>query len=460
MQRITSTNPGRNYEVVGGVAATTTSEIVRQVRLANEAKEGWRLLGVDSRIVHLRRVLEICKRRAKEIAQIITKEVGTPITASKEEIDWSFGYFNWFLENARQAIAPQVVGQDDVSIHTIYFEPIGTAAVITPWNLPFDLFLWGVIPNLLVGNTVIYKAAEECVLTGALFENIMEEAQLPKGVFSSIHGAAKEGAFLLNQNIDLIWFTGSTNVGQKIYSAAGKKFIKPILEMGGSNPAIIFEDADIDKAIAGVLSKRFMFCGQTCDADKRLIVHASIAQDVIARLQKKVEEFVLGDPEDAKTTMGPLVSKKQLDLLVSQVADAVKKGAIIITGAKKPSHLHGAYYCPTILTNIHPSMRVWTEEVFGPVLPIVTFTTEEEAIRLANDTEFGLGSQIYTRDENRIQRMISAIQAGNVDVNAVGHFRPYDPFGGYKKSGMGREHGIVGFQELCQIKIVSKPVEL
>jgi succinate-semialdehyde dehydrogenase/glutarate-semialdehyde dehydrogenase len=285
----------------------------------------------------------------------------------------------------------------------------------------------------------------------------MEEAKLPKGVFASVHGAAEEGALLVSQDIDLIWFTGSSEVGRKIGEIAGKKFIKPILEMGGSNPVVIFEDADIDKAVSGVTSKRFMFCGQTCDADKRLIVHESIFKEVVLKLQSAVEKFVIGNPEDPKTTFGPLVSKKQLYLLESQVEDAIMKGAKVITGGRKPPYLSGAYYYPTILTNIHRTMRVWREEVFGPVMPVITFKTEAEAISLANDTSYGLGSQIFSTDNKRIDRVSALIKAGNVDVNGVGHFRPYNPFGGYKISGMGREHGVVGFQELCQIKLVSKP---
>ncbi len=460
MATIQSTNPAKNYSLIGEVLVTSESEIQEKIKQANEAKEAWGRLDVKKRIEYVQKIDDLCKKKAREIASIITQEVGTPITACLDEVLWNKGYFEWFLGHVEEAISPTVVGRDDTSLHTVYYEPIGTAAVITPWNLPFDMFVWGAIPNLLVGNTVIYKAAEECVLTGKLLEEICSEAKLPQGVLSFVHGGAREGDILTSGDIDLIWFTGSTEVGQQLYQKAAKKFIKAVLEMGGSNPVLIFDDADLDSAASGVMSKRFMFSGQTCDADKRLIVQEKIFDDVVAKLKNKIESIVVGDPENPETTLGPLVSRKQLDLLESQVKDAVQKGATVIVGGKKPAGLNGAYYAPTLLTNIDKSMRVWKEEIFGPVLSVVSFTTEEDAIAKANDTIYGLGSQVFTKDTHRIERLVHAIQAGNVDVNGVGHFRPYNPFGGYKKSGLGREHGIDGFRELCQVKVVSKSASL
>jgi len=460
MTKLTSTNPAKNYSVIGEVTVSSEAEIVERVKRANDAKKEWSEIGIQKRIACVKRLYDLCKEQARNIASTITKEVGTPFTASLDEVLWNKGYFEWFLHNVESAIISQIVGKDEQSVHKVYYEPIGTAAVITPWNLPFDMFVWGAIPNLLVGNTVVYKAAEECALTGKLLEEIVERANFPHGVFSFVHGGAKEGATLTDQDIDLIWFTGSTEVGQLLYQKAAKKFIKAILEMGGSNPVIIFEDADIDLAVSGVMSKRFMFCGQTCDADKRLMIHESVFDTVIKKLSEKISAMVIGDPENPKTAIGPLVSKKQLDLLESQVLDAVQKGATIVTGGKKPAEFKGAYYAPTLLTNINPTMRVWTEEVFGPVLVAIPFHSDDQAVRMANHTMYGLGSQIFTKDVGRMNKVSQAIQAGNVDVNGVGHFRPFNPFGGYKKSGMGREHGLDGFRELCQVKTVSSPRSL
>jgi acyl-CoA reductase-like NAD-dependent aldehyde dehydrogenase len=305
-----------------------------------------------------------------------------------------------------------------------------------------------------VGNTVIHKASEECVLSGKLFADIMEQVGLPTGVFSAIHGDGQQGAHLVTEPVDLIWFTGSSEVGKTLYQTAAKKFIRVVLEMGGSNPAVVFEDVAAETIIPTLKFKRFAYCGQTCDAVKRLIVHENIADAVISQLKTAVESIVVGDPQDPKTELGPLVSLSQRDLLSAQVADAVKKGATVICGGRAPD-LSGAYYMPTILTNIKKSMRVWQEEVFGPVLSVVTFQTEEEAISLANDTRYGLGAQVYSQDTHRALRVASRIQAGSVDINGASHFKPFNPFGGYKESGLGKEHGLHGFRELCQMKVVS-----
>jgi len=455
MKIITSVNPGNNYEVIGEVEATEKKEVAQKVSLANEAKNEWGRLPISERVKIVNKLHEAFRSREEEIGNCISKEVGTPINESKEEVRWDRGYAEWFLNNAHQALSDEILFEDATQIHKIVYEPVGSVAVITPWNLPYDMFIWGVIPNLLAGNTVIYKAAEECVLTGKLFEDIADSAGLPSGVLSFVHGDAEEGNVLVHEPVDMIWFTGSSTVGKELFALAGKKFIRSVMEMGGSNPAIIFDDADIDTLLSTVLFKRFSFCGQTCDAVKRVIIHESRYEEFVKRFSKKILELTVGRPEDESTQLGPLVSKKQLDLLLSQVDDARAKGATIIIGGVAPENLKGAYLLPTLIGNVTTSMRVWHEEVFGPVLSIVSYKTEEEAVTLANDTEYGLGALLFTKDLSRIERLSKTLQAGNIDVNGCGHFKPYVPFGGYKSSGMGREHGVAGFRELCQIKTVS-----
>lgn len=453
MNKLISINPATGKSN-GSVNVSSLSDIKRKVAAANKAKESWRQIGIAHRIEYVRRAYSLFQSRAEDIATIITKEVGTPITECRGEVAWDWSYLDWFLDTVEQAVAPETVGEDASCIYTSTYEPLGTAAVITPWNLPFDLFLWGVIPNLLVGNTVIHKASEECALSGKLFADIMDEAHFPEGVFSAVHGDGKQGAYLVEQDIDLIWFTGSSSVGKKLYATAGKKFIRSLLEMGGSNAAIVFEDSDVDAAIPVLKFKRFAYCGQTCDAVKRLLVHKSIFSQVVEKLRQEVDKIVLGDPMDLKTEMGPLVSVVQRDLLSAQVADAVKKGAQVVIGGKKPNR-PGAYYLPTILTDITPVMRVWKEEVFGPVLVVVPFETEAQAIAMANDNRYGLSAQIYTADPDRAMRVVSELKVGSVETNGASHFKPFNPFGGMKESGMGREHGVHGFRELCQIKVLS-----
>lgn len=454
--KIRSINPS-DYTINGEVETSSEEEIGNKVELANKAKLSWKNTPIVDRISYLQKAKNILQEHEAEIADIISKEVGTPITECKDEVSWDWGYFDWFLDNAAKHLSPEKVYEDNQSIHEVWYEPYGVVAAITPWNLPFDMFVWAVIPNLLAGNVVIHKASEECILSGKLFENLMTEVGLPEGVFQAIHGDGVQGEYLVNQDIDMIWFTGSYEVGHKLYKLAADKFIKATLELGGSNPTIILPDADIDSLLGSLMFKRYSFCGQTCDALKRLIVHETIYDQVVDELSKQIKSLKVGDPSNSDTQMGPLVSEKQLNLLKSQVDDALQNGAKILAQGEVNSTHNGAYHAPTLLGEIKPSMRVWKEEVFGPVLPIVKFKTEEEAIKLANDTQYGLGSQMFTEDNSKATELAAKIEAGNVDINGVGHFKPSSPFGGYKKSGLGREHGRHGFQEITQVKLVAKP---
>lgn len=455
MKKLISTNPAKNYEKIGELKISSLGEIKEKVNRANKVKKIWKDLGVEERTKRIAFLYQLVEKRKKEIALLITKEIGKPIKEAVDDIDWDLTYFKWYIDNGEKYLNDEITHKEDNIIHKVVYEPIGTTASIVPWNFPFGNFLWGVIPNLIAGNTVVFKHSEECPLTGKLIEEMMSELNLPKGVFSEVYGDGKVGKQLVSQDIDLIWFTGSSKVGKKLYEIAGKKFVKTILELGGSNPAIIFEDINVNEIKDKLYYKRFLNCGQVCDALKRLIVHESMFDKTVYLLKNLIELKKVGDPEDDKTDIGSLVAKRQLELLESQVDDAIKKGAKIITGGKKPENLKGAYYLPTILTNITRNMRVWKEEVFGPVLSVISFKTEKEAIDLANDTNYGLGAEVYSTDQKRALRIASAIEAGTININKGNHWLPCNPFGGYKESGMGREHGRWGFQELCQIKNIA-----
>ena len=455
MTKLISTNPASNYEIIGEVEISTDEEIAEKVADANKAKSVWKEMDVKQRIESLKPIYNEFKTRKDEIALLATKETGRLLAESKSIVSGHLDKIKWFLDNAESALSDEITHEDEKSIHKIVYEPIGVAAVITPWNHPFGMFVWGVFPNLLAGNTVVFKISEECPLVGKLIEKVMLAHQLPKGVFSEIYGGSNIGWKLASEKINLIWFTGSTKAGQQLYELAGKKFIKAILELGGSNPCIVFEDVDVQKIVSKIYTKRFKLCGQTCDALKRLIVHDSIFDEIVEKLKKEIESKNIGEPENPETDMGSLVAKRQLILLESQVKDATSKGAKVVVGGYSPKNVSGAYYMPTLLTNVSKDMRVWNEEVFGPVLSVVSFKTEEEAVSLANDTIYGLGSVIFTDDTERAKRIASKIETGTVEINNANHWLSCNPFGGYKKSGMGREHGIVGFRELCQFKVIS-----
>ena len=453
MKKLISTNPAKNYEIIGEIDVSTDEGIQEKVGLANEAKTTWKEMGIKRRIELLRPIHEELEKRKNELSSLITKEMGKPKTEAN--IDGFLEEFVWFLDNGERALDEEITHEDEKSIHKIIYEPYGVAAVITPWNFPVGMFIWGTIPNLIAGNTVVFKISEECPLVGKLIEEIMNSGDLPRGVFSEVYGDGSVGQKLAESNVNLIWFTGSTKVGKLLYKIAAEKFIKVVLEMGGSSPAVLFEDVDVSDVIPEIYTERFRNCGQVCDAIKRLIVHESIFNKVVETLKQKIGKKIVGDPSNEKTQIGSLVAKRQLDLLEGQVEDAVEKGAKVVIGGKVPENLKGAFYEPTILTNITRDMRVWTEEVFGPVLPVIPFETEEEAIMLANDTSYGLGSRVYSKDLERAKRVASKIKAGTVEINHVSRWLSCNPFGGFKCSGMGREHGTVGFRELCQIKVIS-----
>jgi succinate-semialdehyde dehydrogenase/glutarate-semialdehyde dehydrogenase len=300
------------------------------------------------------------------------------------------------------------------------------------------------------------KHSEECPLTGKLFETILASTDLPEGVFNEVYGdGADTGEYLMNSAIDLVWFTGSTGVGKHLYLAAAKKFIPALLELGGSAPGIVCADADPESAVKSIYFNRFLNSGQTCDGLKRLIVHKSLVEEVTDRLKALVQTKKIGPAEDPATDIGPLAAERQLTSLEEQVADALAKGAKVIMGAQRPKHVRGAYYEPTILTDITQDMKVWKEEVFGPVLPIVSFDSLDQAIALANDTIYGLGAYVYSRDNDQALHIARAIKTGNVSINNASYVIPENPFGGVKDSGLGREHGRDGLRELCSVKTVA-----
>lgn len=455
-EKIISLNPGKNYEKIGEVDISSNHEIDEKVKKAKQAHNNWQK-DIITRISKLEELYNAFVKRQYEISSIASEEMGMPISVNKEiDIMSGLRYMRGYLDFAVQWLEPEIIFENGTEIHYLFFESKGVAAVSVPWNFPFCNFIWGVIQNLIVGNTVVFKHSEECPLTGKLLEEIIDSVNMPIGVFNEVYGdGSSVGEYLMNSDINLINFTGSTGVGKHLYHIAAKKFIPSILELGGSAAGIVFEDADLDIAIESIYFNRFINSGQSCDALKRLIVHQSLFDEVIKRLKKLIETKKIGNPLDSTTDLGPLVSQKQLITLENQVNDAIKKGAHIICGGKRPSNLLGAYYEPTILMDIKPDMSVWKEEVFGPVLPIVSFNTVAEAINLANDTQYGLGDYIYTKNNDLALQVSKILQTGNISINSANYVIPQDPFGGYKNSGLGRQHGKLGLRELCNTKVIA-----
>lgn len=454
MTYLISTNPADNYKEVGKVKISTDSEIKEKVSNAQKVKTYWKELGVKGRVKLLEPIRDEFRDRKDEVAKLISVETGKVITESNSEVTRYTDELSWFLENGLKALKDEITLDDEKSVHRMVFEPTGVAACIAPWNFPFGMSVWGIFPNLVVGNPVVFKISEESPMVGRLMEQIILNHNLPEGVFSEVYGAGDVGKKLSESDINLIWFTGSTRTGKSLYKTAADKFIKVVLEMGGSSPCIVFDDADIDLAAPVIFGGRFRHCGQVCSALKRLIVHDKIEGKLVSALAEIVEKQKIGNPLDINTDLGSLVAKRQLVLIKEQFQDALDKGAKIIAQTKIPKGLNGAFFPPTLLTNIKKNMRVWREEVFGPLFPIVTFKTEEEAVELANDTVYGLTGRVISEDLKRAERVASKIDAGTISINYESRFLACDPFGGYKDSGMGRERGLYGLRELCQVKVV------
>lgn len=451
--KLTSINPSDN-SVIGEVEVTTEAEIKSMVESAHKAKTGWKDLGVVGRNNILRNFYDLLEKNKQELAELQSLEMGMPIGESVGDVEGSLDYLKWYIDHAGEYLAPEVTLEDEQEIHTVYREPRGVVASIVPWNFPLANFVWQCGQSLVAGNVVILKHSEEVPLFEKKLEQISKEAQIPEGVLNFVYGDGKVGDILAHEDIDMLCFTGSTQVGKYLYTVAAQKFIPVVLEMGGSAPGIVFADADLPSVIDSIYTNRFMGGAQMCDGLKRLIVHASRFDEVVDLLKDKLSLQKIGSASDPTTTVGPLVADRQVRALEVQVEDAIAKGATIVTGGKRHLELKGAYYEQTLVTQIKCDMKVWTEETFGPVLPIISFETEAEAIELANDTRYGLGAYVFTSDKSLMQRVASQIQSGMVSQNNLSYIKPHNPFGGYKQSGLGREHGKYGFHDVTQIKVI------
>lgn len=457
MSKLASINPSTG-DVIGEVEVSSENDVKKAVATARNAQPAWAALTVAERIKALKSFADVSRERAEDIARLIAEETGRPISNTRTgNVQGGLEYLDAYLENAERYLAPKITYEDDKIIHEVVREPWGVVACICPWNYPYMNVVWQCVPALLAGNTVVYKNSEENPLFAKLVAELFEQAGMPEGVFNVIYGDGKVGDLLVRQDVDMITFTGSAQVGQQLAKVAADKFMPILAELGGSSPAIIFKDIPIDKGLAkAIFGQRFLHSGQICNAVKRLMVYEDGLDRIVELLAEISKEQKLGNALEESTDLGPLVAERQVAKIEEQVQDAVKKGAKVAYGGKRPEGLKGAYYEPTILTDITPDMSVWREETFGPVLPVISYKTETEAIELANDTEYGLGAHIFTSDEALFKRVAAQIKSGSVAQNNVNYFNPNSPFGGYKKSGIGRLHGQYGFDEVTQPKLIAR----
>ena len=439
-------------EIINRYEIMTKEQINDKVKKAQSTFQVWKS-NIDKRTDFLYTFAKELRKNKEHLAKTATQEMGKPIKEARSEVEKCAWTIEYYADHGEIFSTGEVVNTD-ARKSIISFQPLGVIGSIMPWNFPYWQGLRFAAPSLMVGNTIVLKPASATMQCGIEIEKAFEKAGVPQGVFQTIVGDSSVAEPLIDSDgINAITFTGSVPVGAKVAQRATSQIKKTVLELGGSDPFIVCEDADIEKASTGAVKGRFINCGQSCIASKRFIVVKNIADEFTEKFVQKTEKLRVGDPLSDDTDLGPLVNASGLKTIDSQVKDSVKEGAEILTGGEQ-TRSKGYFYKPTILKNVSSNMRVAQEEVFGPVAPIVVADSETEALRLANDSQYGLGASIWTEDLDKAERLSRMVRSGMVTVNNVVISDPRVPFGGVKKSGFGRELSRYGMLEFVNIKSV------
>jgi len=450
------TNPATG-ELLGTVPSVGAAETRRAIEAANAAWPAWRAKTAKERSAILRKWAELMMANQEDLAVIMTAEQGKPLTESRGEIAYAASFIEWFAEEGRRVYGDTIPGHLPDKRIVVIKQPVGVCAAITPWNFPAAMITRKVGPALAVGCTMISKPASATPFSALALAELGERAGLPKGVFSVVTGASGPigGEMTGNPLVRKVTFTGSTEVGKKLIGQAAATVKKVSMELGGNAPFIVFDDADLDAAADGAIASKYRNAGQTCVCANRILVQDQVYDAFAAKLAERVGKFKVGNGMEQGVTIGPLIDEAAVEKVEHHIADAVAKGAKVAMGGKR---LGGLFFEPTILTGVTPAMKVTREETFGPVAPLFRFKTEEEAIRLANDTEFGLASYFYARDLSRVTRVSEALEYGIVGINTGLISTAEAPFGGMKESGLGREGSKYGIDEYLEIKYLCMTV--
>ncbi|WP_454812993.1 aldehyde dehydrogenase family protein [Labrys neptuniae] len=444
-------------QAVAVISMGTPADVDKAVAAAKKAFATYSRTSVEERLALLEKLLEVYKRRYEEMAQTITLELGAPISMSRaQQADVGVGHLQGFIDALRHLKARDTLPNGDVVLR----EPIGVCGLITPWNWPINQIALKVVPALATGSTCVLKPSEFTPLNALLYAEMVEEAGFPAGVFNLVNGDGPSvgAALSKHKDIDMMSFTGSTRAGIAVSKDAAETVKRVTLELGGKSPNIIFEDADLEDRVAGSVLECFNNSGQSCDAPTRMLVQRSVYDKVVDIAERTGKTQAVGDPKQEGEHIGPLVSDIQFGRVQALIEAGVAEGArVLIGGPGKPEGYEKGYFVkPTIFANVDPNMRIAREEIFGPVLSIIPFDTEEQAIELANDTNYGLAAYLQTGDDKRAERVAARLRAGMVHINGGPH-RYGSPFGGYKQSGNGREGGIFGLEDFLEVKTVHRP---
>jgi aminomuconate-semialdehyde/2-hydroxymuconate-6-semialdehyde dehydrogenase len=433
--------------LIARIPCSDSTDIDQAVAAARQALPGWAALDICERADYLDQIADALEERSEELAALESLDTGKPITLAREvDAARSVSNFRFFAKIARE-FESETFEMSDALNHVVY-KPVGVAGLITPWNLPLYLLSWKVAPAIVMGNTVVAKPSELSPLTASLLADIIQETDLPDGVFNLIHGTGPHaGAALVEHpDVDLISFTGGTETGSTVAASAAPAFKKLSLELGGKNASIVFADSDADKTIPGVLRAAFLNQGQVCLCGSRILIERSIYPEFREEFLQAVQEMVLGDPFDPETELGALISPEHLAKVTSYIELAGIEGGVILCGGEAPGDIPeefsaGNWLMPTVIEGVSHDSRTATEEIFGPVVTLHPFDDEEEAITMANCTQYGLAGSVWTEDLVKGERIAAAIDSGMVWVNCWLHRDLRVPFGGVKQSGVGLEGG-------------------
>ena len=449
------TNPARG-DVIATVPDLTRADAARAIAAADKARHEWAARTGKERAAILRKWADLCMANQDDLATILTAEMGKPLAEAKGEIAYGASYIEWFGEEAKRIYGETIPGHQRDKRITVLKQPIGVAASITPWNFPNGMLARKVAPALAAGCGFVARPAAETPLSAIALAVMAERAGVPAGVFSVITSKRSSDIgkeFCENPKIRKLTFTGSTEVGRILLRQAAEQVLKCSMELGGNAPFIVFDDADLDKAVEGAMISKFRNNGQTCVCANRIYVQAGVYDAFAEKLAVAVGKLSIGDGLNAGVTTGPLINMDAVEKVEEHIADVLATGGKIVTGGGRHA-LGGTFFQPTVVTGVLPTSKVATEETFGPLAPLFKFDTEEEIIARANDTIFGLASYFYSRDIGRITRVQEALEYGMVGVNTGLISTEVAPFGGVKQSGLGREgshHGIEDYMELKYI---------
>jgi len=449
-QAIKVSNPATN-EILGTVPKMGAAETRRAIEAADMALPAWRALTAKERSNKLRRWFELMIENQDDLARLMTLEQGKPLAEAKGEITYAASFIEWFAEEAKRVYGDTIPGHQPDKRLIVIKQPIGVTAAITPWNFPAAMITRKAGPALAAGCTMVLKPASQTPFSALALAELAERAGIPKGVFSVVTGSAGDIGSELTSNpiVRKLSFTGSTEIGRQLMAECAKDIKKVSLELGGNAPFIVFDDADLDKAVEGAIISKYRNNGQTCVCANRIYVQDGVYDAFAEKLKVAVGKLKIGNGLEEGTTTGPLIDDKAVAKVKEHIADAVGKGATVLTGGNA---LQGNFFEPTVLVNVSKDAAVAKEETFGPLAPLFRFQDEAEVIAMSNDTEFGLASYFYARDMSRVFRVAEALEYGMVGINTGLISNEVAPFGGIKASGLGREGSKYGIEDYLEIK--------